>query len=131
MKYYRVKARCGHVGRHNYIPKTFYVKADNGKEAAAKTRKIPRVQHDKKEAILEVSKITKEEFLEGLKKNDKDPFLKAINVQEQRVMCPNLEEEIIREEEVQTYKKSQARRHLIENERIREWQNQKNYIIEF
>lgn len=131
MKYYRVKVKCGHVGRNNYLPKTFYIKAEDGKEAASKARKIPRVKHDKKFAILETEKITKEEYLEGIRINKEDSFLKVTNVQEQRVLCPNLEEEIIREEETITYKKSQVRRHLVENARIREWQNQKNYTIEY
>ena len=130
MKYYKVKVKCGHVKRNNYIPKTFYIKADDGKEAATKARKIPRVKHDKKFAILNVEKITKEEYLEGIRVNKEDPFLKATNVQEQRVMCPNIEEEIVREEEETTYKKTQVRRHLIESAKIKEWQRQRNYGIE-
>lgn len=131
MKYYQVKVRCGHVGRNNYIPKTFYIKAEDGKEAALKARKIPRVKHDKKFAILGVNKITKDEYLEGIKINKGDPFLKVTSAQEQRVLCPNLDEEIIREEETITYKKSQVRRHLVENVRIKEWQNRRNYTIEY
>ena len=131
MKYYRVKAKCGHVGRNNYIPKTFYIKAEGGKEAASKVRKIPRVKHGKKFAVLETKKITKEEYLEGIRINKEDPFLKVTCVQQQRVLCPNLEEEIMKEEETATYKKSQVRRHLVENVRIKEWQSRKNYIIEY
>lgn len=131
MNYYRVKAKCGHVGRNNYIPKTFYIKSEDGKEAASKVRKIPRVKHDKKFAVLETKKITKEEYLEGIRSNKEDPFLKVTCVQQQRVLCPNLEEEIIKEEETATYKKSQVRRHLVENVRIKEWQSRKNYIIEY
>ncbi|MDY3905114.1 MAG: hypothetical protein SO007_08040 [Candidatus Enteromonas sp.] len=131
MKYYQVKAKCGHVGRNNYIPKTFYIKAEDGKEAASKVRKIPRVKHGKKFAVLETKKITKEEYLEGIRINKEDLFLKVTCVQQQRVLCPNLEEEIIKEEETATYKKSQVRRHLVENVRIKEWQSRKNYIIEY
>ena len=131
MKYYKVKVRCGHVKRNSYIPKTFYIKAEDGKEAASKARMIPRVKHDKKFAILEVSKITKDEYLEGIRINKEDPFLKATSVQEQRVLCPNLDEEIIREEETTTYKKSQVRRHLVEKARIIEWQNRRNYTNEY
>ena len=131
MKYYQVKAKCGHVGRNNYIPKAFYIKAEDGKEAASKVRKIPRVKHGKKFAVLETKKITKEEYLEGIRINKEDLFLKVTCVQQQRVLCPNLEEEIIKEEETATYKKSQVRRHLVENVRIKEWQSRKNYIIEY
>ena len=131
MNYYKVKAKCGHVGRNNYIPKTFYIKAEDGKEAAANARKIPRVKHDKKSAIIEVKRISKDEYLGGLRVNNEDPYLRAKSMQEQRILCPDLQEEIVREEEVITYKRSQVRRHLVENVRVKEWQNQKNYRIEY
>lgn len=126
MNYYRVKAKCGHVGQKKYIPKNYYIKAEDGEEAALKARKLPRVKHDSKFAILETVKITKEEYLEGKRINKEDPYLQATSIQEQRMLCPNLEEEIIREEEKITYKKTQTRRHLVENMRIKEWQNQRN-----
>ena len=50
--FYRVKAKCGHVGRNNYIVKNFYVVASSGKEAAHKVRYFPRVKHDRKDAYL-------------------------------------------------------------------------------
>ena len=58
MNYYKVDAKCGHVRRGHYIVKAFYIKADNGKEAAAKVRMLPRVKHDWKDAINEVKKIS-------------------------------------------------------------------------
>ena len=88
MKYYRVKVKCGHVKRNNYIPKTFYIKAEDGKEAAAKARKIPRVKHDKKFAILSVEKITKDEYLEGIRINKEDPYLMVTSVQEAKDNVP-------------------------------------------
>lgn len=33
-KYFMVIAKCGHVGRKNYIPVKFAVVAESGKEAA-------------------------------------------------------------------------------------------------
>lgn len=130
MNYYRVKVKCGHVGRNNYIPKSFYLKAEDGEEAALKARRIPRVKHDKKSAVLEVKKISKEEFQEGLRININDPYLRVTSIQEQRVLCPDLEEEIIREETETTYKKSQIRRHLIEKAKRQEWKNLRNYTTE-
>ena len=50
-KYYMVIAKCGHVGRKNYIPVKFAVVAESGKEAAKKVRQFPRVKHDHKDAI--------------------------------------------------------------------------------
>ena len=52
MGMYEVCAKCGHVGRYNYVDKIFAVKASSGKEAAAKVRNFPRVKHDHKDAIL-------------------------------------------------------------------------------
>ena len=54
MRYYRVEALCGHVGKGRCIRKEFGVVASNGKEAARVCRTIPRVKHDFKEAILSV-----------------------------------------------------------------------------
>ena len=56
-EYYKVLAKCGHVGRHRYITKWFYVKASSGKEAAYIVRYKPRVKHDHKDAIREVVSI--------------------------------------------------------------------------
>ena len=36
--YYKVLAKCGHVGRNNYIEKDFFIKANSGKEAAYRVR---------------------------------------------------------------------------------------------
>ncbi|MGN1372736.1 MAG: hypothetical protein ACI4VK_01660 [Candidatus Coproplasma sp.] len=55
--YFEVQAKCGHVGRHNYVIKNFYVKAESGKEAARKIRLAPRVKHDRKDAIIRVKQI--------------------------------------------------------------------------
>lgn len=54
MNYYKVRAKCGHVGRNNYIIKPFFVKANDGKEAAKIVRNTPRVKHDHKYAIIDV-----------------------------------------------------------------------------
>ena len=130
MKYYKVITRCGHVRSTNYIPKVFYVKAENGREAASKARLIPRVKHNHKFAILGVKEIKRYEYLEGVKVNANDNFLKVQNVQEQRLLCPNLYEEVIKEENEVTHKKPQLKRHLIETARINEWKKQRNYEID-
>ena len=46
IKYYNVTAKCGHVGRENYIPISFAVKAQSAKEASKRVRNFPRVKHD-------------------------------------------------------------------------------------
>jgi hypothetical protein len=92
--YYEVIAKCGHVGRKNYIPVKFAVVAESGKEAAKKVRQFPRVKHDHKDAILDVRCITLEEFLEIKEINDKDLYLKCHSRQEQNLIV-NLAERMV------------------------------------
>ena len=49
--FFEVQAKCGHVGRNNYIVKKFYVKAESAKEAAKVIRSAPRVKHHQKEML--------------------------------------------------------------------------------
>ncbi|MGN1295062.1 MAG: hypothetical protein ACI4U5_01505 [Bacilli bacterium] len=93
-KYFMVIAKCGHVGRKNYIPVKFAVVAESGKEAAKKVRQFPRVKHDHKDAILDVKCITLEEFLEIKEINDNDPYLKCHSRQEQNLIV-NLAERMV------------------------------------
>ena len=92
--YFMVIAKCGHVGRKNYIPVKFAVVAESGKEAAKKVRQFPRVKHDHKDAILDVRCITLEEFLEIKEINDNDPYLKCHSRQEQNLIV-NLAERMV------------------------------------
>ena len=93
-KYYMVIAKCGHVGRKNYIPIKFAVVAESGKEAAKKVRQFPRVKHNHKDAILDVRCITLEEFLEIKEINNNDPYLKCHSRQEQNLII-NLAERMV------------------------------------
>lgn len=85
-KYFMVIAKCGHVGRKNYIPVKFTVVAESGKEAAKKVRQFPRVKHNHKDAILDVRCIKLEEFLEIKEINENDPYLKCHSKQEQNLI---------------------------------------------
>lgn len=93
-KYFMVIAKCGHVGKKNYIPVKFAVVAESGKEAAKKVRQFPRVKHDHKDAILDVRCVTLEEFLEIKEINDNDPYLKYHSRQEQNLIA-NLAERML------------------------------------
>ena len=93
-KYFMVIAKCGHVGKKNYIPIKFAVVAESGKEAAKKVRQFPRVKHNHKDAILDVRCITLEEFLEIKEINDNDPYLKCHSRQEQNLIV-NLAERMV------------------------------------
>lgn len=72
---YSVKTKCGHVGRHRYMPIHFPVIATTKKEAAKIARSIPRVKHHHKDAILEVKQINKREFDQLCLNNKNDPYL--------------------------------------------------------
>ncbi len=82
-KYYKVVVKCGHVGRRHYIPIQFAISAVNGKEASRLARLMPRVKHDRKDAILKCEQINYWDFIELRKINDQDPYLKCQNQHEQ------------------------------------------------
>jgi len=93
-KYYCVIAKCGHVGKKNYIPIAFAVKSTSLKEAAKLVRRFPRVKHHDKNAIISCKEITLESFNELLEINKRDPYLHCSNRQEQK-MISGFEERVI------------------------------------
>ncbi len=94
-KFYAVETKCGHVGRRRCVIITFPIKAKSGKEAANIARRIPRVKHDHKDAILSVKHITEEEFLSLLENTNNDEYLHCKNIQEQRERCADLNGRVI------------------------------------
>lgn len=84
MNYYKVRAKCGHVGKNNYIVKPFFVKAEDGKEAAKIVRNTPRVKHNHKYAIIDVKKIELVEYLLGIKVHASDKYFQVHNSTNQR-----------------------------------------------
>lgn len=87
MQMYEVRAKCGHVGKNNYVEKIFAIKAPSGKDAAAFARSIPRVKHHHNDAIRSVELIDDVRFNEILEMNANDPYFTCRNIQEQRVVC--------------------------------------------
>jgi len=85
-KYFKVVAKCGHVGRKHYVPIAFAVEAETGKEAAKLTRFFPRVKHDHKDAILDCKEVSYEEFLELNTINLNDEYLKCHSRQQQSLI---------------------------------------------
>ena len=94
--YYAVTAQFGHVGRGKYLPKKVAIIAENGEEAAEKVRWMPRVKHHRKYAIMEVKKISREEYLELKKQNENDPYFKATSDKEQKKLCPEIRKQAIK-----------------------------------
>ena len=95
--YYKVLAKCGHVGRNNYIEKEFFIKANSAKEAAYRVRWMPRVKHDRKDAILNVEEISCEQYKLGRASIRSDLFFSVTNSTEQRLLCAVDNSEIKRE----------------------------------
>ena len=123
MKYYEVSAKCGHVGRNNYIIKKFYIKAETGEDAAEIVRNKPRVKHHRKDVIIDTKKITEEDYLQGLKEMNEDKYFQVQSKQEQ-IRCEAVNEcEIFREvkEEPIKYKKNYTRQQLRYEMLEKEW----------
>lgn len=130
MNMYEVCAKCGHVGKNNYIEKVFAIKASSGKEAAAIARQIPRVKHHHKDAIRYVIKIDKYRYEEIRMMNGIDPYLHCSNVQEQRRRCAL---EIKREykemtEEFRNSEKADGKKTYYKKKELR---NPKKYITRY
>ncbi len=88
---YEVIAKCGHVGRNNYVLKSFAVEAGSAAEAAAVARSLPRVKHHHKDAIRDVMEIDDARYLDILEMHRSDPYFRCHSIQEQRALCPEME----------------------------------------
>lgn len=86
LNFYSVLTKCGHVSKKYYIPIAFPVCALNKKQAASIARKIPRVKHDHKDAIIKVEKISYCKYLILQYSNNNDPYLKCKNKQDQALI---------------------------------------------
>ena len=90
-KFYIVDAVCGHVGRKNYVIKSFCVEAMDAKEAATRGRSIPRVKHDYKYAIQNVREVSLQAYVIQKLKNEFDPYMHVTNRADQDRYCEDLE----------------------------------------
>ena len=109
-QYYQITAKCGHVGRNFYIPIDFFVKASSATEAAAIARKAPRVKHHHKDAILSVQQITHEEFLQGNRSYNADPYTTCHSRQQQSQYLDILADRIIPEAKIPSWQNREKTR---------------------
>ena len=79
-KFYAVVTKCGHVGNGKYREVTFPINADSGKDAAEIARWIPRVKYHKNDAIINVTEISYDYYMELLEINNNDPYLQCKNI---------------------------------------------------
>ncbi len=117
MWYFKVTAKCGHVGRRHYIVKDFYIEATSGKEAAFKVRYTPRVKHNRKDAILSVEVITKAEYLIGKAVQAEDPYFQVHSSTEQR-RCGAVDYDVILPE-IEIPKRSKSKNPIYYNKLAR------------
>ena len=96
--YFEVVAKCGHVGRRFYYRGVFYIAAEDGKAAAKAVREFPRVKHDHRDAILQVTRVSEEEYLEGWVRYANDPYFRCKNIQEQGIYWEEISAHIYPEE---------------------------------
>lgn len=109
--YFKVLAKCGHVGKNKYTLKWFYIKAKDGKDSARKVRYTARVKHHQKDAIREVIKIEFKEYVTGLKMMNSDEYFQVHNSSDQRMSnCINQEEVFPEVPKIEYKKKGKGRK---------------------
>lgn len=113
IKFFKVTAKCGHVGKHFYLPVDFAIYAENAKIAAKIARNKSRVKHHQKDAILSVKEIDYLEYLDLLEKNKNNPYLNSHSIQEQRNNCKDLSDKIIEENITIIRRNKKERKELI------------------
>ncbi len=97
MKYFSVKAKCGHVGRGHYYEGEFFVQAENAPDAAKIVRFMPRVKHHHKDAILSVFEISYEVYQEGQATYYSNPYFRCKNKKEQNQILHKLTDRVFLE----------------------------------
>ena len=103
MRFFEVAAKCGHVGISRYYRGLFYIQAENGKAAAAIVRMKPRVKHDRKDAILAVTKIDYQAFKAGRAAHRLNPYFNCCNSQDQKFFLAEIANDIHAEEDFEEH----------------------------
>lgn len=131
MRYYEVEAKCGHVGRNYYVIKKFYVRANDGKEAALLVRKKPRVKHHKKDAIKSVTQISYEQYIDGIKEIKNDLYFQVHSSTEQRRVV-EFEDGEIKKEETQLLRRKveHIKQRIISTLLEKEWRRERGLLYE-
>ena len=83
-KYFKVIAKCGHVGKGNYVPVAFAVKAESRSAASQKVMCYHRVKKQLKDATISCEEIDKHSYMELMRVNANDPYLHCKCKRQQR-----------------------------------------------
>jgi len=76
-KYFKVIAKCGHVGKGNYVPVAFAVKAESRSAASQKVMGYHRVKKQLNDAIISCEEINKKSYKELMCVNAENPYLQC------------------------------------------------------
>lgn len=104
--FYKVRAKCGHVGKNNFIEVDFPQTAINKRQAAELVRWKSRVKHHAKDAIISVTRINKQEYIDLKENNPSQDYLSCNNPQEQRAI--DLNNKIKKEKPKERYRKRKS-----------------------
>ena len=126
-KYYKVTAKCGHVGKCNYIPINFAVKAENASDASQVTKGFPRVKKHLRDCIIACSEITKKEYKELLKINRKDPYLNCRCSKDQSSI-QDLDKRVMKMEKRKTHYKKESTKSMKYKKAIYELGGRRNSL---
>ena len=83
-KYFKVIAKCGHVGKGNYVPVAFAVRAESRSAASQKVMSYHRVKKQLNDAIISCEEIDKKSYKELMRVNANDPYLQCKCNRQQR-----------------------------------------------
>ena len=76
-KYFKVIAKCGHVGKGNYVPVAFAVKAESRSAASQKVMTYRRVKKQLNDAIISCEAIDKKSYKELMQANNEFKYLQC------------------------------------------------------
>ena len=93
-KYFKVIAKCGHVGKRHYIPIAYAVVAKSAHEASQAVMKYRRVKKHMKSAIISCAEISKEDYNTLKEENDNNPYLHC-KVNKDEFAIADLEDKVI------------------------------------
>lgn len=131
MNYYKVLAKFGHVGKNKYYKKWIAVKAQTPKEASNNVKQMPRAKHHNKKVILQLIKITFNEYIMLLQLNNGDMYFKVHNSTDQKRYCKINSDDIVYEENQIKYSRRQLgqykRNNYIEKETRKALRNKEYY----
>ena len=132
LEMYEVVCKCGHVGKSHYVKISFPVKARSGKEAARIARSLPRVKHNHKDAILDVSRIDQNRYVELMEQNHQDPYLHCKCIQDQNLI--DISDRLLVEREIGSYstrKKKNGKNFYCSKQKIRNAKKYMNHYYNF